>query len=76
MSRGERKETIRRVPPGLILGRQCRLLPISRSSFYYVPKGESPEKLALMRRIGAWFTKYPFYGSRKMARHLRCEGWP
>ena len=74
MSRGERKETIRRGHPGLSLGRQCRLLSISRSSFYYVPKGESPENLALMRRIDELFMKHPFYGSRQMARHLRREG--
>ena len=36
---------------------------ISRSSFYYAPKGESPENLALMRRIDELFLKYPFYGS-------------
>ena len=42
MSRGERKAMIRRDHPGLSLSRQCRLLTISRSSFYYAPKGESP----------------------------------
>ena len=47
---------------------------ISRSSFYYAAKGESPENLALMRRIDALFLKYPFYGSRQMVRQLRREG--
>jgi len=42
---------ITRDAPDLSLSRQCRLLSISRSSFYYAPKGESPENLALMRRI-------------------------
>jgi len=74
MSRGERKETIRRGHPGLSLGRQCRLLSISRSSFYYTPKGESAENLSLMRRIDELFLKYPFYGSRQMVRQLRREG--
>jgi putative transposase len=74
MSRGERKETIRRGHPGLSLGRRCRLLSISRSSFYYAPKGESPENLALMRRIDELFLKYPFYGSRQMVRQLWREG--
>jgi putative transposase len=74
MSRGERKETIRRGHPGLSLGRRCRLLSISRSSFYYAPKGESPENLALMRRIDELFMKYPFYGSRQMVRQLWREG--
>ena len=47
---------------------------ISRSSFYYAPKGESPENLALMRRIDELFLKYPFYGSRQMVRQLRRDG--
>ena len=74
MSRGERKAMITRDAPDLSLSRQCRLLSISRSSFYYAPKGESPENLALMRRLDELFLKYPFYGSRQMARQLRREG--
>ena len=73
MSRGERKAMIRRDHPDLSLSRQCRLLTISRSSFYYAPKGESPKNLTLMRRIDELFLKYPFYGSRQMARQLRRE---
>ena len=74
MSRGERKAVIARDRPGLSLSRQCRLLTISRSSFYYAPKGESPVNLALMRRIDELFLKYPFYGSRQMVRQLRRDG--
>ena len=60
--------------PGLSLSRQCRLLSIGRSSFYYAPVGESPENLALMRRIDELFLEYPFYGSRQMVRQLWREG--
>ena len=74
MSRGERKAMIAPDRPGLSLSRQCRLVSISRSSFYYAPRGKSPENLALMRRIDELFLKYPFYGSRQMARQLRREG--
>jgi putative transposase len=74
MSGRERKALVRCDRPDLSLSRQCRLLSISRSSFYYTPKGESPETLALMRRIDGLFLKYPFYGSRQMARQLRREG--
>ncbi len=74
MSRGERKAMIRRDQPGLSLSRQCGILAISRSSFYYTLKGESAENLALMRLIDELFLKYPFYGSRQMARQLRREG--
>lgn len=76
MSREERKAMIAPDHPGLSLSRQCRILSISRSSFYYTPVGASPETLALMRRIDALFLKYPFYGSRQMARQLRREGVP
>ena len=74
MSRGERKAMMRRDHPALSLSRQCKVLSISRSSFYYAPKGESPENLALMRRIDELFLKYPFYGSRQMVRQLRRDG--
>jgi len=74
MSRVERKAMIRRYRPDLSLSRQCHLLSISRSSFYYLPKGESPSSLALMRRIDELFLKYPFYGSRQMTRQLRRDG--
>ena len=74
MSRGERKAIITRDHPDLSLSRQCGLLSISRSSFYYVTKGMSLENLALMRRIDELFLKYPFYGSRQMVRQLRREG--
>ena len=65
---------VEREHPSLSLSRQCRLPSIGRSSLYYEPKGESTETLALMRRIDALFLKYPFYGARRMALHLRREG--
>jgi putative transposase len=74
MSRGERKAMIVPDRPGLSLSRQCRLLSISRSSFYYTPRGESPENLVLMRRIDEMFLRYPFFGSRQMVRQLRRDG--
>jgi putative transposase len=74
MSRGKRKAMIQRDHADLSLSQQCQVLAISRSSFYYTPKGESAENLSLMRRIDELFLKYPFYGSRQMVRQLRREG--
>jgi putative transposase len=74
MSRAERKAMISPERRGLSLSRQCRLLSISRSAFYYRPRGESPENLALMRRIDELFLRYPFFGSRQMVRQLRRDG--
>ena len=50
--------------------RQCELLGLNRSSWYYEARGESAENLALMRRIDEQYLATPFYGSRKMARLL------
>ena len=50
---------------------QCVLLGVSRSSRCYRPKGESPENLALMRRVDELHMDYLFCGSREMMRHLR-----
>ena len=60
--------------PSLSVVRQCELVSISRSSFYYQPVGETTETLALMRLIDAQFLETPWYGSRQMARHLRRDG--
>ena len=58
----------------LSIGRQCDLVSISRSSFYYQPVPEADENLALMRMIDAQFLETPWYGSRQMVRHLRRDG--
>ena len=54
---------------------QCRLLSISRSGWYYDPKGQSPLNSRLMRMIDEQFLSTPYYGSRQMARHLRRQGY-
>ena len=56
--------------------RQCELLSISRSGFYYGPTGEKAEALALMRLIDEAYLLFPYYGLRQMARHLSCLGHP
>ncbi len=61
--------------PRLSVVRQCELVSISRSGFYYRPAGETPLNLTLMQLIDAQFLETPWYGSRQMARHLRREGY-
>jgi putative transposase len=58
----------------LSIGRQCALLGLARSSFYYEPAAETATNLALMRLIDQRYTERPFYGSRKMTIGLRGEG--
>lgn len=50
--------------PRLSIVRQCMLLGIGRSSFYYAATGESPRNLELMRRIDGQFLETPFFGGR------------
>jgi putative transposase len=61
--------------PRLSIVRQCELVAISRSSFYYEGKGETPLNLKLMRLIDEQFMDTPCYGSRLMTRHLRRQGY-
>ena len=58
----------------LSLTRQCRLVSIARSSFYYEGKDESLFNVQLRRRIDEQFLETPFYGSRQMTRWLLRQG--
>ncbi|WP_282026432.1 hypothetical protein [Limimaricola cinnabarinus] len=71
--RDVRRGMIERDHPTLSVGRQCRLLSLSRSSFYYRPAGKTELNLDLMRLIDEQFLETPFYGVRQMARHLRSS---
>jgi putative transposase len=48
---------------------QCRLLGIPRSCIYYSPviKSVDDATLTLLRLVDEEYTKYPFFGTRKMA---------
>lgn len=56
------------------VARQCELLGLARSSFYYEERRESEWNLGLMRRIDEQYTRTPFYGVERMTRQLRKEG--
>lgn len=49
------------------VSRQCDLLGLPRSTFYYQAQPESPENLRLMHLIDQEYLEHPFYGSRRMA---------
>jgi putative transposase len=61
--------------PALSVARQCALLGMARSSWYYTPQGESAENLELMRRMDEQYTHTPFYGIRRMTAWLRQHGY-
>ena len=67
---------VERHHPKLSVRAQCRLLSISRSSFYYAPQSEAEMNLALMQLIYRQFLETPFYVVRQMPWHLQNEGHP
>lgn len=57
----------------LSLKTQAELLGISRSSLYYCPPPPSPEEVAIKHRIDEIYTRWPFYGSRRITVVLNQE---
>ena len=60
----------------LSIARQCKLLGVARSSYYYQPQAPPEEELTLLRLLDEQYMKTPFYGSRRMAVVLRQQGYP
>jgi len=60
--------------PEISISRQCELIALPRSSYYYAPAGESDYNLELMRIIDEQYLRTPFFGSRQMTRWLRNQG--
>ena len=71
--------------------KQCDLLDISRSGFYYQPVEETKENLKIMRIMDEQYFKTPFYGTerllvllvvmgykinrKRLRRLMRLQGW-
>ena len=74
MSPAEKKKLVCKGRTGLSIARQCDLLKLSRSAYYYEPAGIDDETLSVMAAIDRIFTQYPFFGSRQIRNCLRREG--
>jgi putative transposase len=57
------------------VARQCELVGLARSSYYYQPVDVSAEELALLRLLDEQYTRTPFYGVRRMTWVLRQQGY-
>lgn len=57
----------------LSIRRQCDLLNVNRSRFYYVSTPNSAANLSLMNRIDEEFTAHPFTGVERMVKILRRQ---
>jgi putative transposase len=54
----------------LSIARQCDLLLINKSTYYYKPKGLTQRDLEIMQVIDEIYTEHPYFGARRMSKHL------
>lgn len=74
MDLADRRKMINSVIGELNIAKQCDLLAINRSSYYYKPKAHSARDLEIMRIIDETYTQHPYYGTRRMSKYLQSEG--
>jgi putative transposase len=57
------------------VSRQCELLGLPASSYYYKPQPVKTEQLQLMKAIEEIYLEQPYYGSRRILKALHRDGW-
>ncbi len=60
--------------PHITITRQCTLLGLSRSVYYYCPPPVSAADQQLMRLIDEEYTRHPFFGARRLRDWLHDHG--
>ena len=72
------KKSLINVRTDISIERQCQLLEMNASSFYYKPVEKSAERItredAIRAAIDRWNTKMPYLGSRRLAIKLKGDG--
>lgn len=74
MSLVEKRIMITPDHPRLSIARQCEVLDLARSSYYYEPLPVDAFTLAVMAAIDEIYLEFPFYGSRKILLDVRKRG--
>ena len=61
----------------LSLNKQCKLLYIAKSTLYYEPvkKFSSEEDLKMLNTLNDSYSKFPYYGTRRLVTALENEGF-
>ena len=70
----ERKALINNLAVNISISRQCELLGVSRSTYYYESVKDYEEDNSLKRKIDEIYLKHPFYGSRRISDNLKTHG--
>lgn len=69
----ERKKMIRKGHSKLSISKQCELLGVNRSSYYYQAQGESDLNIQLMREMDEHYLKHPYKGANRMHTWLTMD---
>jgi putative transposase len=72
----EKRAAIDRDHKDISVSRQCELLGLSRSAYYYQAREIDTRDLGIMRLIDKEFTDHPFFGSRRLSDWLAEQGFP
>ena len=70
-----KRELIEPAHPHISIARQCDLIGLPRSTYYYPVQGESAENLYLMHLLDKQYTDTPYYGVRRMTTWLQSQGY-
>jgi putative transposase len=71
----EKKELVERDNEAIAVARQCELLGLSRSSYYYSSTHDDEYGIELIWILDEQYTKVPFYGVRRLTAWLRARGY-
>lgn len=70
----DRRRLLEPFHPNISIVRQCQLLDISRSSYYYRPTEDDTDDISIMNMIDEIYTRHPYYGSPKITAQLKRDG--
>jgi len=58
----------------LSITKQCELLLLNKSTYYYKAKGLTKRDLEIMKTIDEIYTEHPYFGARRMSKYLMRFG--
>lgn len=73
MSTNQKRDLVSPCYKKMSVLKQCELIGLQRSNYYFKPKGESVLNQMLMKAIDAKFLECPFYGIERMTTYLNMD---
>jgi len=70
-----RRQLVDPAHPNLSIEKQCELLDLSRSTYYYASCREESFHLSVMKEMDVLYTQHPYYGKRRMSVELKKLGY-